>query len=50
VNDFLTVSSVIYANERGFARLAPDVVELARGEGMTAHAEAVARRWRDAER
>lgn len=44
VNDFLTVTSVIYANERGFSRLAHDVIELAQGEGLNAHAEAVRRR------
>jgi histidinol dehydrogenase len=44
VNDFLVTSSVIYANEDGFRRLAPDVIELAEGEGLRAHAEAVRRR------
>lgn len=44
VNDFLVTSSVIYANEDGFRRLAPDVIELAEGEGLPAHAEAIRRR------
>jgi histidinol dehydrogenase len=44
VNDFLKTSSVIYATPQGFGRLAKDVQELAKGEGLTAHAEAVRRR------
>jgi histidinol dehydrogenase len=43
-NDFLKVSSVIYATERGFQRLADDVAELADHEGLTAHAAAIRRR------
>jgi histidinol dehydrogenase len=43
-NDFLTVSSVICANDRGFSRLASDVIALAEGEGLTAHAEAIRKR------
>ncbi|MCE5218664.1 histidinol dehydrogenase [bacterium] len=46
VNDFLVTSSVIYANSDGLDRLAGDVIELAEGEGLTAHAEAVRRRQR----
>lgn len=46
VNDFLKVSSVIYANERGFQRLAADVVTLAEAEGLDAHAQAIRRRQR----
>ncbi len=44
VNDFLKVSSVIYANQHGLERIGPDVIELAQGEGLTAHAEAVRKR------
>ncbi len=46
VNDFLTVSSVIYANARGFDRLADDVVTLANAEGLDAHAETIRLRQR----
>jgi len=41
VRDFLTGSSLIYATERGFGRLASDVELLARAEGLDAHAAAV---------
>ena len=41
VRDFLVGSSLIYATDRGFARLAPDVELLARAEGMDGHAAAV---------
>ncbi len=44
VNDFLKVSSVVYANRHGLERIGPDVMELAQGEGLQAHAEAVRRR------
>ncbi|NSW57470.1 MAG: histidinol dehydrogenase [Armatimonadetes bacterium] len=47
VNDFLKVSSVVYANRHGFERIGPDVIELAQGEGLQAHAEAVRRRLND---
>jgi len=47
-NDFLKVSSVVYANQHGLERIGRDVVELANGEGMTGHAEAVRRRLKDA--
>jgi histidinol dehydrogenase len=41
VRDFLAGSSLIYATERGFSRLARDVELLARAEGLDAHAAAV---------
>ncbi len=41
VDDFVKRSSVIYASERGFERLAADVETLAEGEGLQAHARAV---------
>jgi len=41
VRDFLKRSSLIYATERGFARLARDVEMLAGAEGLDAHAAAV---------
>ena len=41
VRDFLVGSSLIYATERGFSRLAPDVELLARAEGMDGHGAAV---------
>ncbi|MGD9497470.1 MAG: histidinol dehydrogenase [Armatimonadota bacterium] len=41
VRDFLKRSSLIYATERGFARLARDVELLAAAEGLDAHAAAV---------
>lgn len=41
VRDFLVSSSLLYATERGFARLAPDVELLAHAEGLDAHAAAV---------
>jgi len=44
VNDFLTVSSVIYANDQGFRRLADDVVTLADAEGLDGHAATIRRR------
>ncbi|MGC9318810.1 MAG: histidinol dehydrogenase, partial [Armatimonadota bacterium] len=41
VRDFLRSSSLIYAAERGFTRLAHDVELLAEAEGLDAHAAAV---------
>ncbi len=41
VRDFLKRSSLIYATERGFARLARDVEILAEAEGLDAHAATV---------
>lgn len=41
VFDFLKSSSLIYAGERGFSRLAQDVEMLAEAEGLDAHAAAV---------
>ncbi|MEA3403998.1 MAG: histidinol dehydrogenase [Armatimonadota bacterium] len=41
VRDFLRGSSLIYAAERGFTRLAQDVELLAEAEGLDAHAAAV---------
>lgn len=46
VRDFLKSSSLIYATERGFGRLARDVELLAEAEGMDAHAAAVRLRRR----
>jgi len=46
VRDFLKSSSLIYATERGFGRLAPDVEVLAEAEGLDAHAAAVRLRRR----
>jgi histidinol dehydrogenase len=44
VEDFIKRSSVVYAEARGLQRLGPDVVVLAEGEGLYAHAAAVKRR------
>jgi histidinol dehydrogenase len=44
VEDFIKRSSVVYAAERGLQRLGKDVVTLAEGEGLFAHAEAVKKR------
>jgi histidinol dehydrogenase len=44
VEDFIKRSSIVYAGERGLQRLGPDVVTLAEGEGLFAHAEAVKKR------
>ncbi len=44
VEDFIKRTSVVYADERGLQRLGPDVVLLAEGEGLVAHAEAVRKR------
>lgn len=44
VEDFIKRSSVVYAEARGLQRLGPDVVLLAEGEGLYAHAAAVKRR------
>ena len=41
VRDFLKRSSLLYATERGFGRLAQDVELLAAAEGLDAHAAAV---------
>ena len=46
VEDFVKRSSLVFAAERGLQRLGPDVVLLAEGEGLFAHAEAVRRRLR----
>ncbi len=46
VHDFLKRSSLIYATERGFARLSRDVELLAEAEGLDAHAAAVRLRRR----
>jgi histidinol dehydrogenase len=46
VRDFLKRSSLLYATERGFARLAQDVELLAGAEGLDAHAAAVRLRRR----
>jgi histidinol dehydrogenase len=46
VEDFVKRSSLVLAAERGLQRLGPDVVLLAEGEGLFAHAEAVRRRLR----
>ena len=44
VEDFIKRSSLVYASERGLQRLGQDVVTLAEGEGLFAHAEAVKKR------
>lgn len=44
VEDFIKRTSVVYAEERGVQRLGPEVVLLAEGEGLFAHAAAVKRR------
>ncbi len=41
VEDFVKRSSIIYATQRGFERLAGDVETLAQGEGLDAHAQAI---------
>lgn len=41
VYDFMKASSVIEATKKGLRRLAPVVMELAKVEGLTAHAESV---------
>lgn len=46
VRDFLKRSSLLYATERGFSRLAQDVELLAGAEGLDAHAAAVRLRRR----
>jgi histidinol dehydrogenase len=46
VHDFLKRSSLLYATERGFTRLAQDVELLAGAEGLDAHASAVRLRRR----
>lgn len=46
VEDFIKKSSLIYATENGLHSLGPDVIVLAEGEGLHAHAEAVQRRLR----
>ena len=46
VHDFLKRSSLLYATERGFGRLAQDVELLAGAEGLDAHAAAVKLRRR----
>jgi histidinol dehydrogenase len=46
VEDFVKRSSLVFAAERGLQRLGADVVLLAEGEGLFAHAEAVRRRLR----
>ena len=48
VTDFLTVSSVTELDGDAAARLAPDVVAIARAEGLEGHARAVEVRARDA--
>ena len=40
-SDFVTVSSVVYVDAGAARRLAPEVTEIARAEGLTAHARAV---------
>jgi histidinol dehydrogenase len=40
-SDFVTVSSVVYLDADAARRLAPEVTEIARAEGLTAHARAV---------
>jgi histidinol dehydrogenase len=40
-SDFVTVSSVVYLDADAARRLAPEVAEIARAEGLTAHAHAV---------
>ena len=47
VLDFVKIVSLIGLNETGFAAIAPAAQELARAEGLTAHAAAVARRLED---
>jgi histidinol dehydrogenase len=49
VYDFQKRTSVIEVSERGAAALGPIAVELARGEGLHAHAEAAAMRLSTAE-
>ncbi len=44
VDDFVKRTSLISATRRGLDRLAPDVIELAKAEGLAAHANAVQRR------
>ena len=46
IYDFQKRLSVIHASERGAAALAPVAAELARGEGLYAHAESAAVRGR----
>ena len=41
VDDFMKKTSLICATRRGLDRLAPDVIELAKAEGLSAHAKAV---------
>jgi histidinol dehydrogenase len=40
-DDFVTVSSVVFVDEEAGRRLAPEVAEIARAEGLTAHARDV---------
>jgi histidinol dehydrogenase len=40
-SDFVTVSSVVYVDADAARRLAPEVTEIARAEGLSAHARAV---------
>ncbi len=44
VDDFVKRTSLISATRRGLDRLAPDVIELAKAEGLVAHAKAVRQR------
>jgi len=44
VDDFVKRTSLISATRRGLDRLAPDVIELANAEGLSAHAKAVRQR------
>ncbi|RIK45412.1 MAG: histidinol dehydrogenase [Chloroflexi bacterium] len=44
VLDFLKVISVIGLNERGLAQVGPPAMEVARAEGLTAHAAAIEKR------
>jgi histidinol dehydrogenase len=44
VSDFVKIISVIGLNERGMRHVGPAAIEIARAEGLTAHAAAVERR------
>ena len=47
VDDFVKKSSLIYTTPSGLQRLAPDVIEMAEAEGLSAHAQAVRERLAD---
>ncbi len=47
LNDFVKVISLVAANRAAVERLGPATIALARAEGLTAHAAAIARRLGD---